>query len=237
MPSLRLLGVAFAFMGIAIGALLPIFLVVYPAAGLSPQAAGDPAVLLPVVARAPLLFVGPGVLEMAAHTVGAFAVVGLWFRYGRDSVPLAAATLGGIAWMVIDVVDSAIAIQLAPRFASAYVAGDSAAASAFAVTDSLQTALRLAGHFGGGLWVLGISAGLLRGRQLNPAVAWSGIAVGGLLAANPLVPPLLNLSFITLPVWLVVFGVAVARRRESSGQIASDAASFAVAPLPSRPQP
>lgn len=214
MSSPRAVGFAFVFLGIAIGALLPIFIVVYPAVGLTPQTAGDPAALLPIVAGSPVLFVAPGVLEMAGHAVGAWAMVALWFRYGRDSDAFTAATIGGITWMAIDVLDSAISIQLVPHFGAAYVAGDSAAAAAFSVTDTLANALRLGGHFGGGLWVLGISAGLMRAGQLHRAIGWAGIFAGALLAANPLLPALLNVSFLTLPPWIVVFGIAVARTRE-----------------------
>src|SRR6186713_2933001 len=103
MPSYRSIGLGLVAAGAAIGALIPVFLVLYPAAGLAPADAGKPAALLAVVARTPALFVVPGLLEVAGHVVGAVAILGLWWRLGRESFALSAATVAGLAWMAVDV--------------------------------------------------------------------------------------------------------------------------------------
>jgi hypothetical protein len=201
--------------GLAIGALIPIFLVVYPAAGLGPSAARDPAAFLPVVARNPALFVVPGVLEVAGHVIGAIAMLAIWFRWGRSSFLLTCSTVAGVAWMGIDTIDNTISLQLVPTLASAFAGGDAAAAGAFADAGRLTDALRLAGHLGGGLWVIGAARFALDARLVHPVVGWLGIAAGIVLALNPFVPPLLNVSFMTLPAWLILFGVAIGRNGAS----------------------
>jgi hypothetical protein len=155
MPSSKWIGAALLATGLAIGALIPVFLVLYPAAGLGPDSAGKPGVLLPVVARTPGLFVGPGIVEIAGHVIGALAVLGIWFRWGRDSFLLTCATVAGAAWMTIDTIDNAISIQLVPSLAAAFASGDATAATTFGVVGQLTDALRLAGHLGGGLWIIG----------------------------------------------------------------------------------
>jgi len=57
-------------------------------------------------------------------------------------------------------------------------------------------------------------------------LGWAGTLVGLVLAANPFVPALLNVSFMTLPLWLIVFGVAVAR----ATRVVETALSHAPAP-------
>jgi len=211
MPTTRTVGLGLLFVGGAIAALIPVFLVLYPAAGVGQADAGNPGVILPAIARNPALVVGPGILEMLGHAIGAAAVVGLWMRWGRGSFLLACATLGGVAWMAIDVIDNAIGLQLVPAIATAFVGGDVAAAARFGTISGLLDALRLSGHFAGGLWVVGVSIFALRTASTNRAIAWAGIAVGTVLAANPLVPALLNVSFMTLPAWIIAFGVVIAR--------------------------
>jgi hypothetical protein len=113
--------------------------------------------------------------------------------------------------MAVDVLDNAVAIQLVPQLAADYLAGDGAATSSFRLVMALVDAVRLGGHLVGGLWVVGASAVLLRSGVLRPVIGWIGVGVGAVLAANPFVPALLNVSFMTLPLWLVAFGVAIAR--------------------------
>jgi hypothetical protein len=216
MPSSRSVGLGFVALGAAIAALIPVFLVLYPAAGIGQADAGRPDVVLPVLARNTALFVGPGILEIAGHAIGAIAMLGLWFRWGRESFVLTCATFAGLLWMAVDVVDNAVALQLVPRLASEYVAGTTAAAATFVDTSSLLDALRLAGHLAGGLWVVGVSAMALRSRTAHPVIAWAGIATGTVLAANLFVPALLNVSFMTLPAWLIVFGLAQIRTRDAA---------------------
>jgi hypothetical protein len=217
MPRTRSIGLGFVALGAAIAALIPVFMVLYPAAGIGQADAGRPEVVLPALAANPALFFGPGVLELLGHTIGAAAMVGLWLRLGQSSFALTCATVGGLLWMGVDVIDNAIALQLVPRLAADYVAagagsaGTAAAATSFIDLSRFVDALRLAGHFGGGLWVVGVSLVASRAAIVHPVVAWIGVAVGAVLAANLFVPALLNISFITLPVWLIGFGVALAR--------------------------
>jgi hypothetical protein len=211
--SLGRIGLGFVALGAAIAALVPVFLLVYPAAGVGQADASNPHVILPVVARNPALVLAPGILELLGHAIGAAAMVGLWLRWGSRSYLVTVATLAGVAWMAVDVVDNALTLQLMPALASAFVAGDASAGDRFSLASSLIDALRLAGHFAGGLWVVGVSMAALGTRAVNPAVAWLGVPIGAVLAANPIVPALLNVSFMTLPIWIIAFGVAVARSR------------------------
>jgi hypothetical protein len=214
MPSLRNVGLGLAVLGAAIGALLPVFLVIYPMAGIGRADAGNPNVILPAVARNPALFVGPGTLELIGHTVGAVAMVGLWLRWGTRSFLLTCATLGGLVWMSVDSVDNAIGLQLVPHLAGQFVSGDANAGAAFLASSALLDAARLAGHFAGGLWIVGTSVALIRADSVNRMIAWAGVPIGLILAGNVFVPPLLNVSFMTLPLWLIAFGIAVARATE-----------------------
>jgi hypothetical protein len=210
-PTTRTVGLCFVILGAAIAALLPIFLVLYPAAGIGQADAGKPEVVLPVIARNPALFVGPGILELVGHAVGAAAIIGLWMRWGGRSFLLAVATLGGLVWMSVDAIDNAIGLQLVPALATSFVGGDAGARASFASTQALLDAVRLAGHFAGGLWVVGASVFAVRTGSVNQFVALAGIAAGVVLTLNPIVPALLNVSFMTLPVWLIAFGIVVAR--------------------------
>jgi hypothetical protein len=205
------IGLGFVAVGAAIGALIPVFMVVYPAAGVGRADASNPQVLLPVIAANPGLVVGPGIIELLGHALGAAAMVGLWMAWGRSSYLLTTATLAGVAWMAIDVVDNALTLQLAPGLATAFIGGDASAAGRYVTVSSLVDALRLAGHFAGGLWVVGVSAFSVRTPVMHPVIGWAGVAIGAVLAANPLLPVLLNVSFMTLPIWLIAFGVAVGR--------------------------
>jgi hypothetical protein len=211
MPSLRNVGLGLVFLGAAIAALLPVFLVIYPMAGIGQADAGNPNVLLPAIARNPALFVGPGTLELMGHTIGAVAIVGLWVRWGGRSFLLTCATVGGFVWMSVDSIDNAIGLQLVPRVASQFVLGDASAGASFLTFSALLDAARLAGHFAGGLWVIGVSAAAIRTGSVNRVVAWAGVPIGLVLVGNVFVSALLNVSFLTLPLWLIGFGIAVAR--------------------------
>ena len=215
MPSSRSVGFGLVFLGGAIAALLPVFLVLYPAAGIGQADAANPSVVLPAIARDPALFVGPGSLELVGHTVGAVAMLGLWTRWGARSFLLTCATLAGIVWMSVDTIDNAIGLQLVPRLASQFAGGDATAGTAFVSLSSLLDALRLSGHFAGGLWIIGVSVFALRHGSANRYLAWAGVATGLILAGNVFVPALLNVSFVSLPLWLLVFGVAVLRDRSA----------------------
>jgi hypothetical protein len=216
MPGTRLLGTAFAVVGVGIGALVPIFLVAYPAAGLGQADAGNPAAILPVVSSNPALFAGPGILEIVVHAVGAVAVLGLWARFGSTSFLMAIATLGGLLWMAVDIVDNAVAFHVVPMLAASHAAGDPTAAAAFTQLSSVVDAVRLAGHFTGGLWMIGVSAFAIQTRQLPRVVGWIGVVVGLVFAGNLFLPALLNVSFMTVPAWLVILGVGVARSDEAT---------------------
>jgi hypothetical protein len=236
MPTSRTVGGGLALLGLSIGALLPVFLVIYPSLGLGPADAARPQVFLPIVARTPALFTGPGLLELAGHAIGAAAMIGLWLRTGTRSFLLTAATFAGVVWMAVDTVDNAIGLQLVPRLASDFAAGDASAAATYLTVSLFMDSLRLAGHFAGGLWVVGIAVFALRSGGAPSIVAWLGIPVGLVLAGNPLVPALLNVSFITLPVWLVAFGIALARRGSVELEAVPDpSASASRVPAGSRP--
>jgi hypothetical protein len=211
MPSSRLVGLGIVALGASIAALLPVFLVLYPAAGVGQADATNPAVVLPVVARNPALVIGPGMVEMVGHAVGAAAILGFWLRSGGRSFVLACATLAGILWTSVDMIDNAITLQLVPRLAGQFAGGDAAAGAAYLSASALIDAVRLGGHFGGGLWIIGISIVAVRSSGSRAILGWAGIGVGAVLALNPFVPALLNVSFLTLPLWLILFGVVVAR--------------------------
>ena len=219
MPTNRTIGTCLALLGAAIAALLPVFIVLYPASGIGQADLGKPDVVLPVLARTPALFVGPGLVELLGHAVGAAGVVGLWMRWGMRSFLFTCATLGALVWMAVDTIDNAIGLQVVPALAASFASGDAGAGAAYVTLSQLLDALRLAGHFAGGLGIAGISAFALRTGSANRLIAWAGVAVGVVLAANPIVPALLEVSFMTLPAWLIVFGIAVARsdgRREAA---------------------
>ena len=211
MPTARMLGLGLIVLGAAIGALVPFFLIVYPAAGIGPSDASNAAVVLPVIAANPALVRVPGVVEIVAHAIGAVALVGFWARFGTSSFLLTVSTLGGIVWLGVDLVDNGITYHLAPSLAADYVAGSAAAGPAFVQLTGLTDAIRLGAHFAGGLWMIGLSAVAIRTRLFTPTVGWLGIAVGAVFAANLFVPVLMNVSFMTVPVWLVVLGIVVMR--------------------------
>ncbi|MBI3745809.1 MAG: hypothetical protein HY264_04675 [Chloroflexi bacterium] len=212
----RALGTAFAVVGLGIGALVPIFLVAYPAAGLGQADAGNPAAILPVIAAKPALFAGPGILEIITHAVGAIAILGLWARFASGSFLMTAATLGGLAWMMLDIADNAISFHVAPLIAASYGAGDSTAAAAFVQLQSVVDAVRFAGHFAGGLWMIGVSVFAVQTRRLSRVIGWLGVIVGIIFAGNLFLPALLNISFMTVPAWLVILGIGVARNDKAS---------------------
>jgi hypothetical protein len=211
MPSSRLVGLGIVILGASIASLLPVFLVIYPAAGIGQGDAAHPDVVLPVLARYPALVVGSGIVEMLGHAVGAAAILGFWLRSGGRSFVLACASLAGIVWTSVDILDNAITLQLVPRLADQFAGGDAAAGAAYLSASALVDAVRLGGHFGGGLWIIGISIFAIRGSGIPAILGWAGIGVGAVLALNPFVPALLNVSFMTLPLWLILFGVTIGR--------------------------
>ncbi|NJD28190.1 MAG: hypothetical protein FIA92_07820 [Chloroflexi bacterium] len=216
MPTARTLGLGLVILGLGIGALVPIFMVVYPAAGITPSDASNPAVVLPVIAANPLLVTGPGALEIGVHVIGAVVLVGFWARFGPTSFLMAVATLGGLLWLSVDVIDNAITYHAVPGLAADYVGGTTAAGPAFVQLTSVVEAVRLGAHVVGGLWVVGLSIFAIRTRTLPAVVGWLGIAVGAVFAANLFVPALLNISFLTMPTWLVILGASVARAQVAS---------------------
>jgi hypothetical protein len=213
-PAQRWLGLGLALVGLGIASLIPVFTVFYPAAGISQADQGNPAVVLPAVSANPLLFTLPGIVQIAAHAIGAVVVLGLWVRFGQGSFLLTCATLGGIGWMGIDIVDNAVAFTVVPRLAADYAAGSQLAPAAFIQLGNLTESVRFAAHFLGGLWMIGLSAFAIRARSVIPAVlAWLGVGVGAIFSANLFVPAALLVSFMTVPLWLVLVGAAVLVRR------------------------
>jgi len=113
-------------------------------------------------------------------------------------------------------VDNAVAFHVVPVIAANHVAGDQAAAAAFSQLSSVVDAIRLAAHFAGGLWLIGVSVFAIQTRRLPRVIGWIGVAVGAVFAGNLFVPALLNVSFMTVPAWLVILGIGVARRDEAT---------------------
>lgn len=220
MPTTRILGLGLIALGLGIGALVPIFLIVYPAAGIAPADATNPEVVLPVLAAEPMLVTVPGLLEIVVHAIGAVAIAGLWLRFGTRSFLLGAATLGGLVWMSIDVVDNALTYHVAPILASDFVAGSTSSGTAFGRFTTITDAIRLGGHFVGGLWMIGLSVFAMRTGWLPRLVAWLGVVVGVIFAANLFVPAFMNVSFITVPAWLVICGAVVARTQVTTSATA-----------------
>src|SRR5439155_15100778 len=114
------------------------------------------------------------------------------------------------------IIDNAITYRLAPSLAADYVGGSVAAGPEFLQLTAVTEAIRLGAHFLGGLWMLGLSVFVIRTRLFAVAVGWLGIAVGTIFAANVFVPALLNVSFMTVPVWLVILGAVAARAQTTT---------------------
>jgi hypothetical protein len=215
-PAQRWLGLGLVLVGLGIASLIPVFTVFYPAAGIDQADQGNPAVVLPAISANPLLFTLPGIVQIAAHALGAVVMLGLWVRYGQGSFLLTCATLAGIGWMGIDIVDNAIAFIIMPRLAADYATGSQFAAGGFVQLGNLTESVRFAAHFLGGLWVIGLSVFAIRARAVIPAaLAWFGVAVGAVFSGNLLVPGLLVVSFMTVPLWLLLVGVLVLLRRSA----------------------
>jgi hypothetical protein len=201
-------------LGLGIGVLVPIFTLLYPALGIGLADAANAAVVLPVVASDPGPFSGPAALEILVHAIGAVAVFGLWARLGATSFLVACATLGGLVWMTVDIVDNAVAFHVLPLIAADYAAGSPTAAPAFAQLSALTDAIRLAGHLVGGLWMIGLSVFAIQTRRIPAGIGRIGLLVGGVFASNLVVLTLVNVSFLTVPAWLVILGIGVARAHE-----------------------
>ena len=61
--------------------------------------------------------------------------------------------------------------------------------------------------------MVGLSVFAIRGRSVMPSLlAWLGVPIGVIFSANLLVPGLLFVSFMTVPLWLIIVGVAAMRR-------------------------
>jgi hypothetical protein len=211
MLTSRTIGWALAALGLGIGALVPVFALAYPAAGISPGDAENPAVVLPVIATNPALVVVPGAVQVFAHAIGIVAIAGLWVVLGGKSMLLSIATVFGIVWLGVDVVLNAITYRMVPALAAANAAGSATAQGAFVTTMQLVDAARLGAHVAGGLWMVGVAAHALQTTALARIVGWLGIPFGGIFAANLFLPALMNISFLTVPAWLLILGVAITR--------------------------
>jgi hypothetical protein len=219
MPHARVVGSALVILGLGIGALIPVFVVIYPAAGIPPSDAADPNVVLPVVAANPALVTLPGSLEIAVHLVGFVAVLGLAALVGSTPLLVATATAFGIVWLGVDVIGNAITYRLVPELAAAHVAGSGSASTTFVDVQRLVEAIRLGAHVAGGLWVIGVSAVVIRTGALPAIVGWLGVPIGVVFAANLFLPALMTVSFVAVPSWLVVAGAAVARADVTAGTV------------------
>ncbi len=211
MISSRSIGLGLLGLGLGIGLLVPIFLVAYPAAGIAAGDAVKPGVVLPVLAAKPGLFMLPGILEIVGHTVGAVAILGLWVRFGQPSFLLTCATVAGLAWMAVDIVDNAIAYHIVPGLAASFAAGDASAGPWFVQLMTITDGVRLGAHLVGGLWIIGLSVFSIRSGLLPAAAGWFGVATGAVLSANIFVPATMNASFMMVPVWLVVVAALLMR--------------------------
>lgn len=170
-------------------------------------------VVLPVVVAHPELIAAPGALQIAVHLLGAVAILGLWARLGPSSHLLTVATMFGVLWMSVDIIAIAITYHVVPALAIDHAAGIAMAGPLFGRTTVLVDAVRLGAHLAGGLWMIGFSVFAVRAGTVPVVVAWLGIGVGAIFGANLFLPALLNVSFLTVPTWLVILGVAIARVR------------------------
>jgi len=211
MPTARGIGLGLVGLGLGIGALVPIFVAIYPAAGIAPADARTPEIVLPVIASNPALVMIPGALEIIVHAIGIVALLGFWARFGATSFLLLAATLFGLVWLSVDLIDNAITYRLVPNLAGDYATGSATAGAAFVTLTNVVEAIRLGAHLAGGLWMIAVSTFVVRTRTFPAVIGWLGVAVGAIFAANLPVPALMNLSFLTVPAWLVFFGIIVAR--------------------------
>lgn len=211
--TVRQIGLLLVALGVGIGLLLPFFLVLLPALGITEEIAKDPERLLPVVATKQWLFTVPGVVEVLAHACGAAGMIALLLLWNPRSALLVCATAGGLLWMAVDIAANGISLHAIPQLAVAHQGGDVTALGTFKTVTALVDAARLAGHFGGGLWVLGVSHHARTAGGIRPGIAIAGLVTGAVMAANLFLPPLLFVSFFTVPAWLVVFGIAVSRTR------------------------
>src|SRR5690349_24709904 len=150
-PSTRFVGWGLAVLGAAVAALIPVFLVIYPSVGIGQAQLRHPEQVLPILAANPALVIGPGLLQMLGHAAGAAAILGLWLRSGGRSFLLSVATLGGLVWTSVDLLDNALTMQLMPALAVRYMSGYLSAAPAYLNASDLIDSVRLAGHFGAGI--------------------------------------------------------------------------------------
>jgi hypothetical protein len=199
-------------LGIGIISLLPLFMAVFPHYGLTRDT--PPETVLATVAIHRWLFVAPGVVQLFGHTAGAIGMIALAHAWeARRSLLLLCATFFGLAWMAIDLADNAITLTMVPDLAASYANGETKAVYGLTLLRGLTDAARLGAHFAGGLWVVGVSYHLWQhgSRKLGGI----GLFVGAVLAANVFLPPLMFLSMMTLPFWLMALGVAVTKAAES----------------------
>ena len=206
-----MIGFGLVALGLGIAALIPVFLVAYPAAGIGQADSQNPAVVLPALASNPALILVPGAIQIAAHAVGVVAILGLWAGLGRTSFLLTCATLFGLIWLGVDTVLNAVTFHVVPVLATANAAGSPGAGSSFLELGQLIDGARYGGHVAGGLWMIGLSVFGIRTAALPGIVGWLGVLVGVIFAANLFVPALLNVSFMTVPAWLVILGIVVGR--------------------------
>lgn len=195
--------------GIGLALFLPLFTAVLPAAGLGQDDFTNPTKLDAFVRHHWGLFALPYLDGLVLHVAGAIAVVAVYRRLADRSPWVTVATIGGLAWMALDVAQNGMGL-----YASHEIVGHAVSAVAgpqLVVVGQLATGLRLAGHVFGGLWILVVSAIGVRHGGLPRALGWLGVVSGALMTLNVVIPPTQFPLFVLLPIWFVWLGVHLLR--------------------------
>ncbi|MBI2169619.1 MAG: DUF4386 family protein [Actinobacteria bacterium] len=202
-------GRAAVITGIGLALFLPLFTAVLPAAGLTQANLSDPTELDAFVRHHWALFTLPYLDGLILHVAGLVAVIAVYRRLADRSPWVMPATIGGLAWMVLDVAQNGTGLYASHEIVSH--ATSAVSGPQLVLVGHLTTGLRLAGHVFGGLWVLVIGAVALRQGGLPRGMGWLGVAAGALMSLNVAIPPTQFPLFVLLPVWFIWLGATLVR--------------------------
>src|SRR5437870_3412317 len=110
MPESRAGGRAAVVAGVGVALFLPLFMIVFPVAGLHQSGFNDPVALDAFVRRHFVLFALPYVDGLMMHVAGAIAVLNVHRRLTDRSPWMVAATIGGLAWMILDTAQNGLGL-------------------------------------------------------------------------------------------------------------------------------
>lgn len=198
--------------GIGLALFAPLFTVVLPTAGLEADDFTNSAHLDAFVRDHFPVFALPYLDGLLLHLAGLVLVLAIHQRIAHRSPWVLAATIGGVAWMVLDTAQNGTGIYAALEITRH--AGPDVSGPQLVLLGQLLTGLRLAGHVFGGLWILLISAVGVRHGGLAQGVARLGLLVGGLMTLNVLAPVTQFPLFVLLPVWFIWLAVTALRSSE-----------------------